>query len=451
MNVIYSEALNGKKFVVNFIACRLKEARCARSLTQRALADRIGKSPKVISSWESGKKFPEFSEIEKLAKVTALPENFFLRPRMCQPDHLEYPMFFRSMASITKRMRERSEVRLRWTQEISHSLQRWVDLPALSIPQIDARDYHEISDQDIERLASKCRKVWELGEGPISDVMLALENAGIIIARDYMKTVKMDGVSNWSELDNRPYILVAREKATCVRSRMDVAHELGHLVLHQHIHSSALNKKENFKEIERQAFYFATAFLMPSEGFISEIFALTPEALSTLKNRWKVSIAAMMMRCKDLDIVSQDRAETFWRHYNFRGWRRKEPLDSMLPVEEPRLLRRSVKLIVESGVRSKRDLLDDFSLNDADVEGLCSLSSGYMTSKMAEVANINALAHRSPRGKTETQSMNSAKILKFERKGSNHANNIENLKEDHSIDRFPTEKSYEDHVDKNQS
>lgn len=416
MNVIYSEALNGKKIVANFMACRLKEARRARGLTQRALANGIGQNPRIISDWESGKKFPDLRELEKLAKITTLPENFFLRPQTCQPDHTEYPMFFRSMASITKCMRERSEVRLRWTQEISHSLQRWVDLPALNIPQIDTKDYHEISDQDIEGLANECRKAWKLGDGPISDVMLAVENAGIVVARDYMKTVKMDGVSNWSELDNRPYILVAREKETCVRSRMDVAHELGHLVLHQHMSSNVLNKKEHFKEIERQAFYFAAAFLMPSEGFISEIFSLTPEALSTLKNRWKVSIAAMMMRCRHLDIVNEDRAETFWRHYNFRGWKRSEPLDNILPPEEPRLLCRSVKLIVENGVRSKNDLLEDFSLNDADVEDLCGLSSGYMTSEMAEVANINALARPKPRSESEAQPTTSAKILQFERK-----------------------------------
>ena len=416
MTVIYSEALNGKKVVADFMACRLKEARQARSFTQRALADEIGQGPKVVSDWESGKKFPDLRELKKLAEVTKLPENFFLRPLICQPDHIEYPMFFRSMASTTKSMRERSEVRLRWTQEISHSLQRWVDLPALNIPQNDARDYHEISDQDIEELARECRKIWKLGDGPISDVMLAIENAGIIITRDYMNTVKMDGVSNWSELDNRPYILVAREKETCVRSRMDVAHELGHLVLHKNINPSALNKKENFKEIERQAFYFAAAFLMPPEGFIPEIFSLTPEALSTLKNRWKVSIAAMMMRCRNLDIANEDRAETFWRHYNFRGWRRGEPLDDTLPPEKPRLLRRSVKLIVESGIRSKRKLLEDFSLNDVDVEELCGLSSGYMTSEMAEVADISALARQNLRSESEAQPTTSAKILQFERK-----------------------------------
>ena len=451
MSVIYSEALSGRKVVSNFMACRLTEARHVRGLTQRALAGDIGRSSKVISNWESGKKLPDAQEFEELAKTTALPKRFFLRPQLCQLDHIQYPIFFRSMASTTKNMRERSEVRLRWTQEISHSLQSWVDFPSLNIPQIDAQDYHEISDQDIEEMARQCRKAWNLGDGPISDVMLAIENAGIIITRDYMKTVKMDGVSSWSKLDSRPYILVAREKETCVRSRMDVAHELGHLVLHKNIDSSVLNKKENFKEIERQAFYFAAAFLMPSEGFISEIFSLTPEALSTLKNRWKVSIAAMMMRCRNLNIVNEDRVETFWRHYSFRGWRRGEPLDDTLPLEEPRLLRRSVNLIVESGVRSKKELLEDFSLSDVDVEELCGLFPGYMASEVAEVANINALARPNPRSESETPPKTSAKVLKFERKAVDSRDDIESLKEDQAIESFTAHKLSSDQFDKNQS
>jgi len=48
---------------------------------------------------------------------------------------------------------------------------------------------------------------------------------------------------------------------------MDAAHELGHLVLHRHLKEKNLTEIGAFKEIERQAFYFAGAFLLPERAF----------------------------------------------------------------------------------------------------------------------------------------------------------------------------------------
>lgn len=447
MPIIYSESLSQKNVISNFQACKLKEALIVKCITKRSLANNISATPTAISSWESGKKYPTRKDLRELSRATDLPENFFIRPEL---DWGSSPMFFRSMASATKSKQKRSKIRLRWAQEISLSLQNWVDLPPVNIPEFTATDYHEISDQDIEWAASECRNLWELGEGPISDVMLVMENAGIIVIRDYVNTVKMDGLSNWSKADNRPYILVAREKEVCVRSRMDIAHELGHLILHKNIDSSVLKKKENFDEIERQAFLFASAFLMPAEEFISEVYSLSPEALCTLKGRWKVSIAAMMMRFKNLGIIGEDRAEMFWRHYSFRGWRKGEPLDNVLPPEKPRLLRRSIKLLVDSGVRSKENLLEDFALSGCDVETLCGLSPGYMTSEIAEVANIGSRERRESKSDYGVHPSNNATILQFQRKLNDSNGNQKNLK-DRSYEPFPTHKSSGKNFDESQN
>lgn len=371
-----------------FRAERLVEARDSRGLTQIALAELINRTSSSISRWETRGQSPEPEALEALARALNLPIAFFLRP---PADYGAAPMFFRSMASMTQAVRKRAQARLRWAQDIALSLQEWVNLPKVDVPRLDVADHREIRDEDIEWIANECRTAWKLSTGPITDVLLVLENAGMVVVKEEIGTVKMDGLSNWSAADGRPYILIARDKDTCFRSRMDAAHELGHVVLHHRLKPKTLNNSADFKEIERQAFYFAGAFLMPAESFSAEIWSPSLNAFMALKERWKVSIGAMIMRCANLNMLSEEYQRRLWKYYSGRGWRKSEPLDHELKPEYPRLLSRSVRLLVEKQVRSREELLSDFRLHGPDVEALCGLSRGYMTTESAEVVTLPTL------------------------------------------------------------
>ena len=365
------------------------QARDCRGLTQVALAELISRTSSSISRWEAGGQSPEPAALAALARALEVPVAFFLRPLQ---DRGQAPLFFRSMASTTQALRRRTQARLRWAQEIALSLQEWVDLPEVNVPSMeDVTDYRAIRDADIETLANRCRAAWELGGGPIADVLLVLENAGTVVIKDDVGSVKMDGLSNWSGADSRPYVLIARDKDTCVRPRMDAAHELGHLVLHRGLGPKVLNNRADFKEIERQAFDFAGAFLMPAESFPAEVWTPSLNAFLALKERWKTSIAAMIKRCAKLHMLSEEYERRLWKHYSSRGWRKGEPLDDQLAVEYPRLLSRSVRLLVEEKVRDRRALLSDFRLHGPDVEMLCGLVSGYMSADSAEVIRLPKL------------------------------------------------------------
>ena len=95
---------------------------------------------------------------------------------------------------------------LRWAQDIGLSLQESVDLPEVNVPRLEATDHREIRDEDIEGMATQCRATWGLGTGPITDALLVLENAGIVVVKEEVGTVKMDGLSNWSTADSRTYV-----------------------------------------------------------------------------------------------------------------------------------------------------------------------------------------------------------------------------------------------------
>ena len=377
-----------------FQADRLVAARDSRGVTQVTLAELINRTSSSISRWESGNQSPEPEALSALSQALNVPVAFFLRPL---PDHGPAPLFFRSMASTTQVVRRRTQARLRWAQDIALTLQNWVDLPEVNLPFLNVTDHREIGEEDIEKMANECRTTWRLGVGPIADVLLVLENAGAVVVKEETGTVKMDGLSNWSAADGRPYVLIARDKDVCVRSRMDAAHELGHLVLHRNIEAKALSNSADFKEIERQAFDFAGALLMPAESFPAEIWAFSLNAFVALKERWKVSIGAMIMRCAKLDMLSDQDRQRLWKQFSARGWRKGEPLDDSLALEEPRLLCRSVRLLVDEKVRSREELLSDFRLHAQDVESLCGLPRGYMTMEAADVVPLTRLKQRMAR------------------------------------------------------
>jgi hypothetical protein len=67
----------------------------------------------------------------------------------------------------------------------------------VDVPLLEITDYREIRDEDI---ANECRARWGLGSGPISDVLLVLENAGITVVKE-----EVGSAANVAEMDNYPY------------------------------------------------------------------------------------------------------------------------------------------------------------------------------------------------------------------------------------------------------
>jgi Zn-dependent peptidase ImmA (M78 family) len=366
-----------------FQPTQLTQARLARGLTRIAVANAVRRSAPSVSKWETGQQTPDHETLEALAQVLRVPREYFLNPPF---DAGERPRFFRSMANATKRARERIEQRLLWLQRISHDLQEWVDLPAPDVPDLGGVDFRLLQARDIEAAAFAVRAHWGLGRAPIPDVLLVLENAGIVAGRCSFEAPSIDGVSHWSSADDRPYVLISSDKHTAVRSRFDAAHELGHLVLHRNVDRGALTHRDEFKELEHQAHRFASAFLLPADGFIRELPEVSLDALRTHKPRWGASIAAMIYRCKDLGLITEEHAGRLFKYSSARGWTRGEPYDDGLPSEQPRLLERSIRLLLTQGGFTVERLLAQLRLAPADIEALTGLPSGLLSKQGDRVA-----------------------------------------------------------------
>lgn len=377
--------------VEGFQGERLKQLRAAHSLTLVELGERIGRSSSTLSAWEKGSQLPEAESFGRLCQVFGVSHQWFFKPALQLAQESLRPYFFRSQASAHKQARERAQLYLLWLQEISAFLQDAMDWPPVNVPTLDVDDCRLISDDEIEEIARECRHNWKLGTGPLPDVIQVMENAGIICTRATLDHVKMDGVSHVSVMDGRPYVLVAEDKANPIRSRFDAAHELGHIVLHSRIPAKQYSKNELYSLMEEQAHRFASAFLLPPESFSQEVTWPTLDNLLSLKSRWKVSVAAMIVRCRDLSLLNEQLELRLWKGRSARKWTKGEPGDDAIPFEQPKLMMRGVHLLVDNGVFSREELAHQVGLPPETIEMLCNLRRGYLSEQPDAGGNVVAL------------------------------------------------------------
>lgn len=359
----------------NFVGGRLTEAREARGLTAVSLAQLLDINATGISHYEHGRQTPSPEILERLAVALNCPITFFLKEL---PVLDNSPTYWRSMSSATKLSRTKAERRFSWLKEVVQHLRRYLEFPTLSLPAISVpQEPHLIDSQFIERAARQCREHWNLGTGPIENVVLLLENNGLMVSRIPLDAESQDAFSRWPPDEPAPYVVLGSDKASAVRSRFDAAHELAHLILHRHIEARHVRNPTLNKMIENQAHRFAGAFLLPEESFIHDVWAPTLSSFRTLKGHWKVAIQAMVMRCNHLGIMDDDQTKRAWINISRKGWRKEEPLDDKIPVERPRLLRRSFELLVASGT-GPHQILADLRLPGHDIEELAGLPRGFL-------------------------------------------------------------------------
>jgi Zn-dependent peptidase ImmA (M78 family)/transcriptional regulator with XRE-family HTH domain len=366
-----------------FVGARLTQARQARALTVVALAELLDLESPSISNYEHSRQTPSPDVMDKLVGILHQPYTFFLRP---VSDHAE-DIWWRSMSSATKLARSRAFARHAWLREIVAYLGEYLNFPALNIPAFNLpTDFREITTGLIEEKALECRQHWKLGISPVADIVLLLENNGIIVSRGELGAETLDAYSQQPEDSEHPIIFLGAGKASAARSRHDASHELGHLILHRHINATAIKNPAHFKLIEEQAHRFATAFNLPVQGFTDQLWAPTLDAFLALKPHWKVSIGAMIMRCAQLGILNEVQQKRAWINMNRKGWRTCEPLDDRLIPEQPRLLRRSFELLVNEGIKTPEQIVSDLCLNPRDIESLACLNHGYLSGEPDQVA-----------------------------------------------------------------
>lgn len=337
---------------------RLLSARLARGLTQKALAERLGVTAQMVSYFEKGERNAA-EHVGAYQESLGFPWEYFVSSELPTLDPSQ--VSFRSRRSLTATLRDKVIERSRYASDlIAPALHARFKFPDLDLPDFG-------SEGDPETAARLLREHWQLGHGPIANIVHLLEAKGVNVYWLAENSPCVDALCFWRE--NRAFVFLNTFKDAGERGRFDAAHELAHLVLHRNAHDLG-------QEHEREADRFASAFLMPREQFLLETRGLrTLDDLKRVKPRWGTSVQAMVRRLYDLEVLSKWGYESAFKELSMRGWRSKEP--NAVAREESQLHNLVFQRLQTFG-ESPRIIADEVNLGLDDVLELMPVGGRFL-------------------------------------------------------------------------
>jgi Zn-dependent peptidase ImmA (M78 family) len=291
----------------------------------------------ALSKYELGASKPSAPVLNQLARALGVKAMDLWSAPSFDVKFLGY----RKKVSLPQRWQETFEATLSRKLEERLTLQEYCygsvpfDLP------IHAYDVQ--SEDDAESAAESLRKAWNLGVDPVADLTAILED-------HLVHVLEMDGPDNFDGISALVHDATGKSRAAAVvsrtgcpgeRQRLNLAHELGHVVL----------KPSRKVDEEDAAFRFAGAFLAPRLCVQREIGSnrtrIRLEELLILKRRFGISIQALLRRLHDLGTIGESQYRWWFMFLSKMKWRRDEP--EALAPEKGTWLRQAVHRCIAEG------------------------------------------------------------------------------------------------------
>lgn len=325
------------------IGKRLKAAREAAGMSLRDLEAVLQKrvSAQAIGKYERDEMMPSSGVLLALAKALGTSPEFLLSTQEIELEGID----FRKATSAASKEERAVEAmvldqveRYLLIEELLPGQERRWQCPQNS--QFVIRNV-----EDAEQAADCLRKIWKLGIDPIPLMAELLEERGIkVVALDLPETVS--GSKAFVKCGKKPDVpvVVVNHNHNGERQRFTLAHELAHLILQ-------FDKGFEAAKHEKAADRFAGAFLMAKEMLLS-LFGKRRTAVSLgelieLKELFKVSVVALVVRCRQLEIISRAVYQQLWNQIKALNWnhpdtREPHPIAKETPTRMQRLCFRAV-------------------------------------------------------------------------------------------------------------
>lgn len=373
---------------IEFNGERLKNARLYRGKTITELAEETEISKQAISQFENGKATPSIETLLKIMNVLKFPREYF---RQIDED-ITVNTFFRALLTTSKKEQLIQVTRTKTLAKIYEFLEEYIDFPKFKTPLID------IENIDIEQVTLELRDCWGLGINPITNIVNVMEKNGVVVSSFKTNESKIDAFTQIHKVHNleRPFVVVGDDKESAVRRQFSMAHELGHIILHNNSIEVDELSREEYKMMEEEANNFAAAFLLPKESFLADVMQY-PNKLEfyvELKKKWKVSISAMIIRAFKLNAITHNQYQYLMKQLSKKEWRIKEPLDDLIVTPKPVLLKRAIDMLITNDIMNEAEIVNELSnygmaLNADDIEMLLSLDKDTLRKKDSSTIVIN--------------------------------------------------------------
>ncbi|KYG30041.1 helix-turn-helix domain-containing protein [Alkalihalobacillus trypoxylicola] len=379
-----------------FVGKSLTNIRILHGYTRKELAELLNISEQSIWQYENGYMSPKLEVVNQLKSIFNVKSKYFyskdllekhlindinsthiayrattinsIHKTQCEAKHVDFINSFMSMVE----------------NKISYPENEILVLRKKAIEILNVNSESRL--EKIKLIAKHTRKFLELNTSGNQNLLFLLEKKGVFI---FEKAIgeKIDAYSVWTEED-RPFIILGNLKKSAVRRNFDLAHELGHLLIHYKVEFSSLDKKAH-KEFEKEADTFAAELLLPEEEFKKDFLTIhknsNPDAYIDMKKKWMVSIAAIGYRAQALKLLDYQK----YRYFNIlivkKGYKVNEPLDDELKIPRPGKVRSILQLLFENNVINMNELVDALKV---DIEFFVKLL-GIPTSFFAKYQDNN--------------------------------------------------------------
>lgn len=333
------------------IGNRLKRSRESRGFSLRELEAAIqGQvSAQAIGKYERNEMMPSSTVLLALAKALDVTPEYLLSEREIE------------LAGVDFRKAPHAGVKEERAVEaaVLDQVERYLELEELmpgvdelwSAPGAAAFEIHRI--EDVEQAAESLRRLWKLGIDPIPIMAELLEDKGIkVISLDLPENVSGSKAHVEQPHQKSVPVIVVNRLHNGERQRFTLAHELAHLVLR----FPGLTDSDQEKAADR----FAGAFLMAKE-MVHRLLgehrkSISLGELAELKKVFKVSIAALVVRCSQLGVIAKATYFRLWAQVKGLGW--NSPMSNepnRFPSEVPqRMERMCLRAVAESAISESR-------------------------------------------------------------------------------------------------
>lgn len=294
----------------SFNRAMLQVARAARGFTQGDLAKRSGVTQAAISKLEHGlTQAPTQEVVRAIANALSYPESLFY----CEEKPHGLPQFhYRKRARLGSKALHTIEAKINLRRiHIARMLHSYEEEPEYSLPVLDL-EREQMAPRDA---AQRLRAFWMVPRGPVDSLTELVERAGVIIVQMDFGTNLLDALS-FRLPGLRPLIFINKD-VPGDRYRFTLAHELGHLVLHNHPEDDSI--------MERQADDFAAELLMPRAEIRPYLSRPSLGKLARVKAHWRVSIKALIVQAARMKLITDGQYRGLNVNYSKAGYARGEP------------------------------------------------------------------------------------------------------------------------------
>jgi len=306
-------AIGGEE-VRGSLAAKLKTARQLTGMSTRAvavkLAPRFSISHATIANYESGRTIPPIDVLAALADLYERPLNWFLERG-------------KSLTGVQYR-NAKSRLRISDLQTFEAEVQRWIDgylalegrMKRPLLPTVP--EFGDKATLNPINLALEVRRHLGFREDAdaIPSVVDVLEKFGIRVIEN-PTDLSIDGLA---AKYGHEYVVVLNSTVPSDRSRLNAAHELGHV-----LYGDCDNDDPTSKALETRAFLFASHFLISGSQLKEAFKGKSMVRLIQFKERFGISLAAMVYRAERHGFITKQEARSLWIAFAERNWRTREP------------------------------------------------------------------------------------------------------------------------------